>query len=161
MSACGFTGYRFEKLPFSRKDAPAIELLKAKLKKAVLCAFEKGCEDFICGFAEGSDLIFAQAVTELKAEHEGLRLEAALPFESPHVSWCDSDKMSFESLIARCDSVKTLSKTHTRGCYFARNDYIIENSERMIAVYDGKPGGTAYTVERAKRRGLPIDIIDP
>ena len=42
-----------------------------------------------------------------------------------------------------------------------RNRYLIDHADCLIAVYDGQPGGTRYTVEYAQKKGLYIMIIDP
>ncbi len=161
MSVCGFTGYRYEKLPFSRRDGCAIELLKEKLRSAAIHAIDRGCTHFICGFAQGSDLLFAEIVDELRYQYENITMEAALPFTNPHLGWCLADQRQYETLLARCDFISTLYPQRTKGCYFERNDYILENSDYLIAVFNGKPGGTAYTVEQAARREIPTEIIAP
>ncbi len=161
MSACGFTGYRYEKLPFGRRDACAIELLKSRLREAVLRAYKAGCTHFISGFAQGSDLLFAETVTELRDELKDITLEAALPFENPQLGWCLQDRRQYEALLPCCDSVHVHSQAHWKGCYFARNDYIVRSSERLIAVYNGRSGGTAYTLARAQREGIPVEIVRP
>ena len=42
-----------------------------------------------------------------------------------------------------------------------RNKYIIDNSSVLIALFNGKAGGTKQTVDYAKEKGLKIKIINP
>jgi hypothetical protein len=43
-----------------------------------------------------------------------------------------------------------------------RNDYLVENSSVLVAWFDGQPrGGTAYTVRRARRKGVRIENLYP
>ncbi|MBQ9118266.1 MAG: hypothetical protein IJY11_03585 [Clostridia bacterium] len=42
-----------------------------------------------------------------------------------------------------------------------RNDYMLNNSSLVIALYNGKGGGTGYTVKNAKQKGLETIIIEP
>ena len=43
-----------------------------------------------------------------------------------------------------------------------RNRFMADNSDVLIAVYDGsEKGGTAYTVNYAKKKGLDVIIIQP
>ena len=42
-----------------------------------------------------------------------------------------------------------------------RNDFMINNSSLIIALYDGKHGGTDYTIKKAKDKGLKIWLIKP
>lgn len=161
MTSCGFTGYRYGKLPFSRMDGACIEALKDQLRLACEDAIDAGCTHFISGFAQGADLLFAETVLELRGVYDNITLEAALPFPAPHLRYCRRDMLQYAALLPRCQSVTMVRMRERRGCYYARNDYILDNSARMIAVFDGKPGGTAYTVEGAKKRGLPLWIIRP
>jgi hypothetical protein len=38
---------------------------------------------------------------------------------------------------------------------------MVEKADMLIAVYDGKPGGTAKTIEMASKKNIPIKIINP
>ena len=42
-----------------------------------------------------------------------------------------------------------------------RNNYMIDNSSLLIAIYNGSQGGTKQTIEKAKEKGLDIKIIEP
>lgn len=42
-----------------------------------------------------------------------------------------------------------------------RNNYMVNNSSKMIALFNGLPGGTKKTIEYAKQQGLKIVIIKP
>jgi uncharacterized phage-like protein YoqJ len=43
----------------------------------------------------------------------------------------------------------------------ARNEWMVDNSNAMIAVWDGSPGGTANTVKYAQAKERPVLVIDP
>ena len=47
------------------------------------------------------------------------------------------------------------------NCMLERNDYMLNNSSLVIALYNGKGGGTGYTVRIAKKKGLETIIIEP
>lgn len=38
---------------------------------------------------------------------------------------------------------------------------MVDHSSRLIAIYNGNPGGTRNTIEYAKRKKLEIAIYDP
>ena len=40
-----------------------------------------------------------------------------------------------------------------------RNRKIVDECDRVMAFWDGHSPGTAYTVEYARRRGVPVDVI--
>ena len=40
-----------------------------------------------------------------------------------------------------------------------RNITIIENADMVLAFWDGKSRGTKFTIDKAKPRGIPVQII--
>jgi len=50
-------------------------------------------------------------------------------------------------------------KMHGKRAPLIRNNVIIENSDVMLAIWDGKSKGTAYTIKRAQKLGLKVHII--
>ena len=42
-----------------------------------------------------------------------------------------------------------------------RNEYMVNNSDYVIAVWDGKPSGTGNTVRYAESKGKTIITIKP
>ena len=43
----------------------------------------------------------------------------------------------------------------------ARNRWMVEHTSRLIAIFDGSPGGTAHTVRLPETRGLDICFLSP
>ena len=53
--------------------------------------------------------------------------------------------------------MKIHAEQYYKGCYARRNRYMVDQSQRIIAVYDGRPaGGTAATVRYAKEKDVWI-----
>lgn len=71
--SAAFTGHRFYN--FSQQ-----EVIRERLTKAILEAYEHGISNFISGFAIGIDLMAAQIVQSLKTSCPGMTLTAAIPF---------------------------------------------------------------------------------
>ena len=42
-----------------------------------------------------------------------------------------------------------------------RNDYMLNNSSLLIALYNGSNGGTKYTITKANKLGIRTIIITP
>lgn len=145
---CCVTGHR---------DLPAsVEtIIRSELRQEVLVAIEDGYTHFISGFASGADLMFAEIVSELKNRYP-ITLEAAIP----HPGRMKTPDETFQRLIGCCDVVKVCSERYFKGCYMVRNRYMVDASQLVIAVWDGREsGGTAATVRYAERCGRKIDII--
>ena len=146
IKACCVTGHR---------DIPAeqVDRIRELLRQEILTAIEDGCTHFISGFAAGADLLFAELVAELKAVHP-ITLEAAIPYPGRMKT---PDK-TFQRLIRSCDVVKIHSDSYSKDCYMRRNRYMVDRSQRVIAVYDGRStGGTATTLRYA--RGKDVRVV--
>ena len=142
---CCVTGHR---------DIPAEQMdrIQELLRREILAAIEDGYTHFISGFAAGADLIFADIVAELK-EIYPITLEAAIPYPGR----MKTPDETFQRLIRCCDTVKIHSDGYFKGCYLRRNRYMVDQSQRVIAVYDGRPtGGTAATVRYAGEKDVRI-----
>ena len=44
---------------------------------------------------------------------------------------------------------------------YARNRYIVQQADLLLACFDGQEGGTKNTVEYARRFGCPVCLIPP
>jgi len=147
-TTCCFTGHR--NLPQT-----AIDSIQTLLHQQVLAAIADGYTHFLCGMANGADLLFASVVAELKKQHS-ITLEAAIPYEAR----LKTANPVFQQLVSACDVVKVLSPTYNEGCYAKRNHYMVDNSSRIIAVYNGnKQGGTYATLQYARQSELAVYII--
>ena len=142
---CCVTGHR--DIPLEQVDR-----IRELLRREIFTAMEEGYTHFISGFARGADLLFADIVAELE-EVCFITLEAAIPYPGRMKT---PDK-TFQRLIRCCDTVKIHSGSYSKDCYMRRNRYMVDQSQRVIAVYDGRPtGGTAATVRYAKGKDVRV-----
>ena len=162
-NTCSFSGYRPEKLPWgTSEDDPRCTALKARLKAIAERVVLSGIRHFICGMARGSDTYFCEAMLFLREEkYPQVSVEAAIPYEEQASRWFEEERSRYSLLLKQCDFVTCISREYTRNCMFRRNRYLVDSSSILLAVYDGKPGGTKYTLEYAMRRGIEIIEIAP
>jgi len=157
--SCAFTGHRPAKLPWGyREDDPRCKALKEKLRSVLEEVIADGYTHFICGMAEGSDLYCAEAVLELKEKYSLLTLEAALPCPTQADSWPCAERERYRNILQRCDDETMVQSVYSPDCMYRRNRYMVDHASLLIALHDGQPGGTRYTIEYALRRGL--EVID-
>ena len=107
-----FTGHRFYN--FSQQ-----EVIRERLTKAILEAYEHGISNFISGFAIGIDLMAAQIVQSLKPSCPGMTLIAAIPFRGQADRFKPSDRMVYDGLMASADEVFILSENYYNQCFLA------------------------------------------
>ena len=69
---------------------------------------------------------------------------------------------SYFALLTQADDVVTLSARYFDGCYQARNRYMVDAADALLAVCrEGASGGTQYTVEYAWQKNRELIVIDP
>jgi uncharacterized phage-like protein YoqJ len=129
---------------------------EARLGAAVEAAFEDGYRTFISGMAPGFDLAAAEAVVRLREAGAAVELVAAIPFAGQSSGFSPVDRARYETLLSEADRAVVLSDRYSQGCYWRRDDWMVEHSGRIVCWYDGSTGGTRYTVRRALTQGLEI-----
>ena len=159
---CAFTGYRLQKLPFGDdEDDPRCTELKARLRAQIERLIGKGYAHFLSGAALGVDCYAAEAVLDLQATYPWILLEMAIPFDGQADKWDADWRTRYERLLACADILTATGHAYTKGCFFKRNRYLVDNCDTLLAVYDGQPGGTAMTVGYAQECGREILYIRP
>lgn len=159
-----FTGMR---KPFGNNNENSIyySILKDKIKDVVLNLIEKKSANyFISGLAIGSDQLCASVVIELKElkKNYKIQLEAAIPCSNQDRFWTDNYKKNYKEILSLCDIKKYISnKPYTKYCMHIRNRYMVDNSDIIIAIWNGQQGGTAQTVKYARTKKIPIITINP
>lgn len=150
---CCFTGHRPEKL-----NTSPMAVCKA-LEKEIRQAIADGLTVFISGMARGVDIWAAEIVLRLRSEGELIRLICASPFESFERSWSVEWQKRYKAIMDAADLVRFICPTYSRACFQIRNEWMVDHSARVIAVYNGELGGTRNTVEYAKRRAVITCIV--
>lgn len=160
-NALCFSGHRSEKLPNTEDE---MKKLKLKLWEEIDKAIENGIDTFYFGACYGFDLLCADIVAKRKrviktSDPKIIKLIAVTPFENQAIRWKESDRELYYDTLPHCDEVITLNTHYKQGCYHERNRYMVDRCSKMICYYDGRSGGTAYTVGYAKANGLEITNI--
>ncbi len=157
--SCCFTGYRPDKFSFPLEfGEPEFSALEGKIYNAVFEAEKREITTFYCGMAAGFDLLCGRAVVELKRmkPENGIRLIAAIPFEGQSKYFPPMWKRLYEIVLSEVDEKIVISDRYTKPCFFERNKLMVDNSDTVITYYDGKSGGTAYTLRYAEKSGKEI-----
>ncbi|MDF2686397.1 MAG: hypothetical protein K0S55_1578 [Clostridia bacterium] len=162
---CAFSGYRPQKLPFTSEDDDKCIYLKNELRREIIIAIESGYKNFISGMALGVDIWAAELVIEIKNLYEPwgekIKLFAAVPCPEQSSRWQEWQKEHYNDILECCEKIFVVSDKYTPECMNNRNGFMVERANMLIAVYDGKAGGTANTIAMANRKGIPIKIINP
>ena len=128
------------------------------IEKAVI----NGYTYFISGMALGIDMICAEIVLELKKKYKNVMLECAIPCLNQEKKWSLTQQERYRKILHKADVVHYVSETeYTDTCMNDRNNYMVEQSDVVIAVWNGKPSGTGNTIKMAKNVGKKVRIVNP
>ena len=155
-----FTGHRSQKLPwrFNEKDNRCIEMRKTAKEKIEQSIID-GYVYFISGMALGFDIICAEIVLELKKKYPHIKLVCAIPCKNQDKLWSDEYKKRYHKILSKADTIRYIAEEYTKTCMLERNDYMLKNSSKVIALFNGLQGGTKSTIQKAEKMGLMVDII--
>ena len=143
--SCAFTGHRYELEEF---DA---ELLDRVIKNLVV----SGVDTFYCGMAVGFDLAAAESVLALKKKNP-IKLIACIPCEGQKESFSEHDKIRYNRILQGCDEQIILSDRYYNGCMQNRDRFMVDNSGVLVCFLRKGDGGTFYTVNYARKKGIKI-----
>lgn len=154
------TGHRPNKLG-GYQENPIGEWVKQELRDIVRKLYDNGARDFMSGMALGVDQWFAHIVLDTDA-----RLHCAIPFPSFHKRWPEQSQREYHNLL---DAAKLSGGSITFVCddpyavwkMQKRNEYLVNRSDVVVAVWDGTDSGTANCVNYAMKQGKTIYRIDP
>lgn len=156
------TGHRPSGLPWGyRKSGDAYEAYRRQLYARITAYIGAGYTHFITGMALGVDMDFAEAVLALReTTGQPLTLECAIPCPDQTSRWYADSVARYRDILGRADKVTMLSDHYYAGCMHARNEYMVNHSDTVLAVWNGKEeGGTYATMRYVRRAGKPLDLI--
>jgi len=83
-------------------------------------------------------------------------MEAAIPYRNR----LKSTSTRFQQLLRECNGIKVVCEGYQPDCFLLRNRYMVNQSSRVIAVYDGREkGGTLSTMRYAYCLNREVRII--
>lgn len=150
---CCFTGHRPQKLTRPVDD------IKIDLENEIIASIQEGYTTFITGMACGTDIWAGRIVVRLKDRFPDIRLIAAIPFPEFSDKWEPEWQDRCQLLLSQADLVKTICPDYRETAYMERNAWLVDHSAKLIAVYDGSPGGTRNTIRYARKNGIPVRYL--
>lgn len=152
LHTCCFTGQR---------DSPSeiLPALAAKIEAVVLELIADGIRYFYAGGALGFDTLAAETVLRLHDQFPQIRLILALPCHEQTRGWSAASINRYEHILHRANEVIYTSEHYTRGCMQRRNRFMVDHSAVCVAYCTRSTGGSAYTLQYARKSGLHILLL--
>ena len=146
---CCFTGHR--------EIAPSeIAKIKERIKETIETLIGQGIIYYGAGGARGFDTLAAEAVLELKGKYPQIKLILVLPCPDQTRGWKEDDIREYNEIKERADKVVYTADHYYNGCMHVRNRHLVDHSQYCICYLTKATGGTAFTVNYAKSKGLVI-----
>jgi len=165
IKAVCFTGHRPDKLGgyYGERAEKIQNDVFDTLVDVITRAYNNGFHIFISGGALGVDQLAAEAVIHLRDEQKmPIRLVIAKPFPSQSCKWPKSAQNKFDILCEKADHVFNVSEDpYTPEKMTLRNEWMVNRSGCVVAVWNGCKGGTGNCVDYARKMYKPIHIINP
>mgnify|MGYP003392972328 CR=1 FL=1 len=103
----------------------------------------------ISGMALGWDQAWCEAGQRLK-----IPVTAAIPCDNMHHAWPDKSQEKFLWLLTECTDIKNVSPgPYAKWKMQKRNEWMVDNCDKIIALWNGSPGGTANCLKYALDQG--------
>ncbi|MBE6837751.1 MAG: DUF1273 domain-containing protein [Ruminococcus sp.] len=161
-TTCCFSGHRPDKLPGNGDvvNSMALRRILSILRLSIEDAIKDGYKTFISGMAPGVDLWAASFIRDIHAKNPEINLVCVLPFREQKKSLHGEALYDYNLLLDSAAQVICLNDKYEAGCMRERNQFMIDNSSRLIAVVNSYRSGTGMTINMAKKQNVDIKIID-
>ena len=184
MKTLTFTGHRPKDLGGYNENNQVAQTVKEQLLTLITQAYERGYRKFITGMAQGVDQWAGEILIELKETHNDILIVASLPFASQANIWPHNGQQRWLNILKSCDEIyivdnepekkRTLddviylaSEGNTDSKYVisqklqARNVWMVDRADSIVAIWRGTDGGTGNCIRYAQSKGVKIVSYNP
>lgn len=122
---------------------------------AVAALAEAAMWPVISGMALGWDMAVAEAAARI-----GLPFTAAVPFLGQESRWPAESRARYRRLLKKAETVTIVCEGGYAGWKMQRrNEWMVDNAQTILALWNGSSGGTANCVAYAKSKGKDVRNI--
>lgn len=142
---------------------PKYIAVATKLREHLLSYLNKGIKvHAIGGMALGFDTLYALVALKLKRQGYNISFESAIPCIDHSESWPPQAQRQWQDIVDEADKVTYVSKLKYKPYLMQkRNEYMVNQCDELIVIFNGTAGGTANCVRYAEDVDCPMLIINP
>lgn len=161
--ACCFAGPRPQSLSFgfNEENADCLRLKQVLKDQTVYLIEGLGVTHFISGIDLGIGQYAAEIVLDLKRDYPEITLECAISCESQAENWSVSQRERYFSIVGCCDKETLLQRHKTRDCNRKRKEYMVNQSDYILTVWNRKVRGASDILSIARQMEKQVIVIDP
>ena len=146
---CAITGHR--ELPDEFNKTALYEELENLIKE--------GYDTFLCGMAEGFDLLCLECLLSLRQKYR-IYTQACIPFPEQDKKMPQPWKKIYCELLQNCDTKTIVSENYYTGVFLVRDRYMVDRCDALFAYCKKEKGGAYYTVSYAKSKEIPVIFFE-
>ena len=166
MSTIGVTGHRPDKLygyknyPYSLLRDPRYIQMRKDVEEILL---REECKKVWTGMSIGFDIVVALAVLELQDMGYNIELHCAIPCQNHTSKWDNPAIIKMYNNILKKATSAVLVTDAPYAVYLmqVRNVFMVDESDKILAMWDGSKGGTCNCIEYAKKKNKEIIYMKP
>lgn len=150
------TGHRPDKLGYDYELTGEIfTSIKSRLQ-SIIDEYKPTC--LITGMALGVDTLWA-----IMAIENRIPFIAALPCQNQSSTWPEKSKAKWLELTQHelCEVVYVSNEKYAPHLMQKRNEWMVNNSDLLVAVWDGSEGGTSNCVRYALANNRKVIHVNP
>jgi uncharacterized phage-like protein YoqJ len=156
MHVLACTGHRPQKLNMEWNGAGPMSLwVQEKMRKILE---EQKPHQVISGMALGADQIWAELAVIMN-----IPFIAAIPFKGQESKWSEKLQNKYRILLGKAKRVVNVSgEDYYKPSFMQdRNEWMVDRSKGIVAVWDGSTGGTFNCVMYAQAEDVQVFRINP
>jgi uncharacterized phage-like protein YoqJ len=157
MVTLAFTGHRGDKLGGIWLPSQGPDVVALLVDDLVRRALVSDGLTVISGMALGWDMLVAQAAVAASDFGAPVRVIGAVPFRGQDQRWPEASRRCWHALCDHLDEVVVVSDGgYSPATMQRRNEWMVDRCDRLVACWNGSPGGTANCVRYAEQVGKPV-----
>ena len=119
---------------------------------------ENKADTFLVGMALGFDTVCFKILEKIRKK-ENIRIIACIPCLNQADYFSEEQKREYKRMVNSADEKIILYDKYTKTCMLERNELMVDNCGVLVAYLRKNTGGTAYTVNRAIKKGVKIIYV--
>lgn len=149
----GWTGHRPDAFTIEQRNRVIVridELLREYKPASIIVGGALGVDTWVAATAAVS----------------GIPYELAVPFEGHHLTWPEEDQKRYQTIVELAEKVTVVceggwASIRDNWKYQKRNEYIVDNCDYLIGIWNGSAGGTSNCLRYGIKRDREMQVIDP